>query len=541
MATITETTDAPGDRTTPYVLGPDDVFLGTLSRSAVDWVAVTLVAGHSYSFGAVGVGAAGSGVTDPLLRLYGADGAVLALDDDGGPGFGAALHFTATTSGVHYIEVKSIAGATEGAYGLAMAKGSWLSYGADLGAAILYRDGSSWADAAQTGVSLSWGLRAAGPGLDASGNPAPFQMLTTAQTAAAMTAMANFADVAQITFVRADAAQDGAQLLLGGYTSATDGAGAHANLPGDTADAGDIWINTHHVSGTSLPTGSYGYFILLHELGHALGLDHPGDYNAAPGGMITYADAAQFMQDSQQFTVMSYFAATVTEASAPPTYPDTLMMYDILAIQALYGVNLAMRSGDDTYGFGSDLGGAYDFTVNRDPLLCIWDGGGIDTLNLSRFDAAQRIDLRAGAFSDVGGFRGNLSIAPGVVIEHALGGRGGDSLKGNAAANGLRGGRGQDTLSGGAGRDRLTGDAGADHFVFGVGGGRDRVLDFTPGQDVVSLSADLWGGTSLTPDQVIQTYARLHGGHVVLTFGEDRLTLLGATSRADLDGHILLT
>lgn len=67
------------------------------------------------------------------------------------------------------------------------------------------------------------------------------------------------------------------------------------------------------------------------------------------------------------------------------------------------------------------------------------------------------------------------------------GGMGRDRLSGGRAMDALAGGEGADTLDGGAGRDRLAGGEGADVFVFGPGGGRDRVTDWEDGTDRLDL------------------------------------------------------
>ena len=545
MTEITETTDAPGNTSTTYLMAAGDVFYGFASQNATDWIAVTLVAGQTYSFGAVGLGSAESGVADPWLRLHAANGSTLATNDDGGPGFCADLTFTAVTSGTYYIEVKSLTGAVDGAYGLTVTEGDQVSYGADLAAGVLYRDGTSWAATPFTPVAVTWGVRLSGPALDASGNAAPFSQLTAAQIGATEAALGNFAEVGNITFsqVNPGGTTNSATILVGAYDSASDGAGAYAYFPGSTAsnsDDGDLWINNGAVSTSAIPVGSYDYFVFLHELGHAMGLAHPGDYNAAPGVTITYQNSAQFIEDSQQYTVMSYFAATDTEADCPTTYNDTLMLYDIYAIQMMYGVNSTTRGGNDTYGFNSTLSGAYDFTVNTDPLMCIWDGAGRDTLDLSGFGGRQVIDLNGGAFSNVGGFTGNLSIAYGAMIENAVGGRGADEIYGNEVANALRGGRGVDYIYSAAGNDRMTGNAGADQFAYYTGDGRDRVTDFSAAQDELWIWADLWGGGAKTAAQVVAEFAVIRGGVVVFDFGADELTLQGVTSTVGLAANILI-
>jgi len=109
---------------------------------------------------------------------------------------------------------------------------------------------------------------------------------------------------------------------------------------------------------------------------------------------------------------MSYFGATSTGAVIPTNDVGTPLMFDILALQNIYGANMTTRMGDTVYGFGSNAGSPYDFASNSAPQFCIWDAGGSDTLNCSGFSQSQAINLSAGAFSDVGGYKANVSIAP---------------------------------------------------------------------------------------------------------------------------------
>ncbi len=135
--------------------------------------------------------------------------------------------------------------------------------------------------------------------------------------------------------------------------------------------------------------------------------------------------------------------------------PDTPMLYDVAAIQYLYGVNTSYRTGDDVYTFAPDT-----------PFFrTIWDAGGTDTISVSNFAKGCIIDLRAGHFSkitiesasrtwSVATYDGtnNLAIAYGSVIENAIGGSGPDSITGNDVANHLSGGGGNDIISGGVGQ-----------------------------------------------------------------------------------------
>ena len=79
---------------------------------------------------------------------------------------------------------------------------------------------------------------------------------------------------------------------------------AHAYFPGGWAGAGSIWLNGNSGSLQDPDIGEWGFMTILHELGHALGLNHAGDYN---GGNPTYQNNASHAQDTLMFTIMSYF------------------------------------------------------------------------------------------------------------------------------------------------------------------------------------------------------------------------------------------
>lgn len=73
--------------------------------------------------------------------------------------------------------------------------------------------------------------------------------------------------------------------------------------------------------------------------------------------------------------------------------------------------------------------------------------------------------------------------------DRLFGGSANDLLLGGSGSDRLDGGNGTDRLAGGAGNDFLTGGAQGDAFVFNPGGGIDRVRDFTPGVDLIQISA----------------------------------------------------
>lgn len=227
---------------------------------------------------------------------------------------------------------------------------------------------------------------------------------------------------------------------------------------------GDIFISDIDDQ-TAAALYNTGWQTYIHELGHALGLRHPFDNSP-------FLDATL---DTQQYTVMSYDPHP-DQASLDllvQEWPATYMLYDIQALQSIYGANMNTRSGDTTY-FGAS--GEYALADGGKIVMTIWDGGGVDTIDASNQTNAVTIDLRPGHFSSIGAIANNVAIALGVGgstqsawIENAKGGAAGDTMTGNDVANRLMGGGGNDALSGGGGNDALIGGLGDDGLSGGAG------------------------------------------------------------------------
>ena len=247
------------------------------------------------------------------------------------------------------------------------------------------------------------------------------------------------------------------------FTEVTDQAGsANINFKyRDGENGGGYWNGTNVVVSRvgwepEMEAGTYNQRLMLHEIGHAMGLNHPGNYN---GTGFNYGDHAEYWNDSHQYSNMSYWSEGNTGAAFGNM--STLALHDILAIQIEYGVNMTTRTGDDTYGYNATTGDAYDFNStrtngsgnersNKDMAFSIWDAGGHDTIDFSGSNVGTELDLREGAFSSANGMTYNVSIAYGAVIENGVGSDHDDLIRGNAANNTLMGGKGDDTLIGGA-------------------------------------------------------------------------------------------
>ena len=378
------------------------------------------------------------------------------------------------------------------------------------------------------------------------GQPPNFSSFSTVQRQALERAMQLVSDVCNLSFVNVPdngQAPSAANSRIGFFninSASTPFWGAADNYATESQQPPmgriygvDVVVNFHRAGvqgGWSI--GESNPRKLMHELLHTLGLDHPGAYN---GDGNTYEANAEFEQDTVQYTVMSYWLAADTGADHVAggmlRHASTPLLFDVAALQELYGANMATRVGDTVYGFNSTADRAvFDLAAYPNSVFTIWDAGGRDTLDLSGYSTGSRIDLHAGAFSDTGELTRNISIAHGVTIEDAIGGAGNDVISGNAAMNRLVGGGGGDTFVFAAlGESRVL----SSHSE----GGKvrpDILADFVSGVDRIDLSAiDAIAGTAAN-DAFSFIGANAFGGHA----GELRVQVVGGVAHlmGDVDG-----
>jgi serralysin len=227
----------------------------------------------------------------------------------------------------------------------------------------------------------------------------------------------------------------------------TQDSAGYALYPGheDKQLRGDVFLANTSIAGIYAP-GTYDYDTLLHEIAHALGLKHPGNYNSGSAPSTEPGNYLATSEDSKTLSVVSY-AEHVDGLQRIDFAP-----YDLLALKTLYGLK-AQNTGNNTYAWSNSIG------VQMQTLV---DDGGSDTIDLRKITHPTVIDLREGASSNVGSWasegvevpsRKNVQIAFGTVIEAVIGSDGEDSITGNASPNVFEGRGGHDALDGAEGID----------------------------------------------------------------------------------------
>lgn len=303
-----------------------------------------------------------------------------------------------------------------------------------------------------------------------------YTALTETQRANFRDALAVYERAAGILFVEV---ASGEGMINAMDTSGSD-YGGWADIAYSTDSSTSSGILVIDNSG-SFAEGTYAFLTILHELGHAMGLQHPWE------GSVTLDDS----YDNLAHTVMTY------NVGGPS--PSVLGSLDVDAMQYLYG------EAAQTQGWTAALVG-----------------------DAVRITASARSEVVTGADldSNIYGGAGSDTVYGRQGDDTLHGGSGADLLQGNLGANVLFGDGGDDqlytcdssgfyaygatgSLYGGQGSDQLYGDGEGDYLDGGVG--RDRLY---------GLGGD---DTLLGGEQVDQLYGGAGSDLMSGGAGNDRL------------------
>jgi len=210
-----------------------------------------------------------------------------------------------------------------------------------------------------------------------------------------------------------------------------------ASYKGDER-AGDVWMDVESMQ--LIQKGQEGYYVLLHELGHALGLQHP--LTSSEAGNLPYLVGP--LSSMSQTIMLNLSAATLNGG-----WPTWFGGLDLQALRTLYG-SKSTATGSDTY-----------VITDSTQAMSVLDEGGLDTIDFSQVSLSVTVDLREGKFSsagmDVDGttkFK-NIMISDGSLIENVTGSLFDDVIVCNGQNNLITYLGGNDIVDGQAGRDTL--------------------------------------------------------------------------------------
>ena len=326
MATITENDNDAGAGTgTAHTISLGDSFQGTLAAADdVDWVRVELDAGTIYDISQ-------TGGEDTRLSLFDAKGNQI-INGFSRPA-GEKIIYSPDEDSAYFIGIDNSSNAATGEYEVSLTENSVPA--------------GTYDDLADFLTESSWFPEINGPRpvFDVSSSNELTVNITELNEAGQQLARLAFEAWSSVVDLEFRFIDGDAQITF--YLDEDERFESKGEMKEGVGLASFVNLAESHAPHFEVDISSIYYMIILHEIGHALGMTHTGPYD----GSITYGDDNAYLIDSLQASVMSYIDQNLnTYIDASLAYPVTPMISDIIAIQKLYGANDDFNSGDTIYG-----------------------------------------------------------------------------------------------------------------------------------------------------------------------------------------------
>jgi Ca2+-binding RTX toxin-like protein len=283
-------------------------------------------------------------------------------------------------------------------------------------------------------------------------------------------------------------------------------------MPPTYSTSGSIEVSSKH-SGDSL--GQYGPSVAIHELGHALGLDHTssrGEVTVGAGGGDDAPSLPDYL-DRSSLSIMSY-----ADMSIDGAYQASFSALDVRALISLYGKRESSEATTFKLHYDTNISTANKQSSLNTIQTSLWDiygyapfmivdNGGNDTVDVSDWKGGVKVDLSGWGIGTIGGVENSyifnstnngtlrsdgdgsaiVTIYPETVLEKVIGSPESDIIIGYTASETLDGGAGNDQITGGGGNDTINGESGIDTALFN---GPSKRFKIAIGSASVQISDD---------------------------------------------------